>query len=632
MMFVFLLLLPLLARGEVGPSARAKPFMKALVDDLRIVTLLSADGDAVAGIMDGLGAVEAADNASVIHVFLNHELKFTSGRTRDHGARGAYVSRLVLERETMRIIDVSDFLRDPAANGACDAARNEMFTRCSFDRLCSGDLPPASALFNGASGRGTRARIFFAGEEGDNFPRALAWIVDGAAARTAVPLPALGSMRFENVVLCPVEQDLTVAAVADDYFPSGFVGVYVGTKRSDAGASDVVRAGLTDGQLYAFAVDGLRGATEQTTTVLAADARFSLVAVRDGNGQLPAFSQPLRDQTLALNGTLFSRPEDLAWHPLRPNELLAVSSDNDNAFGGRSRLWSFEFDDIREPLRGGRARWLLDGSEGANMLDNIAVDARGVAFISEDGTSPSHNNRFVELDTRTAPPRLRFLAEHDFDQFAATSLDAEFSGQIDAAHLLGDGWLLVSSQAHSILLGDGKDADNQASQLLAVRVRAPELPFLYDVRVDNQPDGTARVSVRVLDADVAAPWTLAFDVGDGSSAVSGSAVNVTMLHAGDAAAAAPDAPFRRSALALAAAAHRFKAGGEFNVTATLTAASGATRVLRRLLVVPAPAPFQAPNEGLSSVGVALISVFAIVFILALIGLVVFLYKRRHHKH
>jgi hypothetical protein len=622
-------------RCEIGPSATAIPFMKALVDDVRIVNLLSAgvrdDGYVVGGIMDGLGALEASANASQIVVLMNHELKHTAGVTREHGARGAYVSRVVLERETLAVVSVEDFLRDSRANGACDAARNGMFTRCSFDRLCSGDLPPVTALFNSRTGRGTQTRIFLTGEEGDSFPRALAFIVDGPAARTAVHLRALGSMRFENVVLCPFEQDLTIAAVSDDQYPSGFAGVYVGTKRQTANAID--SAGLTGGTLYAFAVDGFRGEAENSNALLLDGARFSLVSMSGADGEPPALPQLLRDQVRARNATLFARPEDMAWHPLRLNELLLVASDQDLLDGGRSRLWSFVFDDIAAPLRGGTVRWLINGLEGANMLDNVAIDARGVSYLAEDSTRvQTFNNRFLELDTRdasrTGAPR--FLAEHDREQFASTSFDAEFSGQIDVSHLLGDGWMLVSSQAHSILLGNRTDPDDQAAQLLAVRVRQPDLPLMYDMRVRALADGASELSVHVLDADVSAPWTIDV-VADGAveqGKAAAKATKITMLHspAAGSAAAKPESPFRRAALAEASVTLRLQTSAMTKVAFTLTGANGATRTLERVLAVTAGS-FEEPNNALSPTGVALVSVFGAVFGLAIIALIVCLVLR-----
>jgi hypothetical protein len=482
---------------EIGPSGRAKPFMLAKADNVRVVTVLSSgwldDRYLVGGIMDGLGAVLDPSDATRMIVYMNHELAFTAGRTREHGARGAYVSRVVVNRATLQIEEIRDFLSSPNANRACNPMGSAEFERCSFDRLCSGDLPVPSALYNERSGLGTRNRLFFAGEEGDAFPRAFAFVEElataGPSVRFAERVSSLASMRYENVVLCPLEQDVTVAALSDDFWPSGFVGVYVGRKRSSG--SDIERAGLVGGTLYAFAIDGLRGAIESPASTLPADARFALVAVNERDGSLPPYSHVLRDRVRALNGTLFSRPEDLAWG-LR-NELLAISSDNDAKSGGRSRLWEFVFDDLAEPTRGGRVRWLLDGSEGATMMDNIAIDYRGVAYIAEDSTNLAHNNRLFEFDGSSPP---RYLAEHDFDQFASTSLDAEFSGQIDVSHLLGDGWLLVSSQAHGMSRENGTD---EASQLLAVRVRKPETPFVFDVVVD---EANKQLVMRMFDADL----------------------------------------------------------------------------------------------------------------------------------
>jgi hypothetical protein len=222
------------------------------------------------------------------------------------------------------------------------------------------------------------------------------------------------------------------------------------------------------------------------------------------------------------------------------------------------------------------------------------------------------------------------LAEHDREQFASTSFDAEFSGQIDVSHLLGDGWMLVSSQAHSILLGNRTDPDDQAAQLLAVRVRQPDLPLMYDMRVRALADGASELSVRVLDADVSAPWTIDV-VADGAveqGKAAAKATKITMLHspAAGSAAAKPESPFRRAALAEASVTLRLQTSAMTKVAFTLTGANGATRTLERVLAVTAGS-FEEPNNALSPTGVALVSVFGAVFGLAIIALIVCLVLR-----
>jgi hypothetical protein len=58
---------------------------------------------------------------------------------------------------------------------------------------------------------------------------------------------------------------------------------------------------------------------------------------------------------------------------------------------GQSRLWRLRFDDIRNPLLGGRVDLIIDGSKGGqkvnmldNMLDNMCVAHDGLIYLTED--------------------------------------------------------------------------------------------------------------------------------------------------------------------------------------------------------------------------------------------------------
>jgi len=115
------------------------------------------------GIPDGLGAFDNGDGTFT--VLMHHELPNTSGIVRDHGSKGAFVSRYVIDKATLNVISGDDLIKqimlfDPTANGG---AGGYVPATTALNRICSADLPAVSALFN--AGLGTTERIFMSGEE-----------------------------------------------------------------------------------------------------------------------------------------------------------------------------------------------------------------------------------------------------------------------------------------------------------------------------------------------------------------------------------------------------------------------------------------------------------------------------------
>src|SRR5262245_55309814 len=71
------------------------------------------------GIPDGLGAFDNGDGTFT--VLMNHELGSTQGGTRDHGSKGAFVSRWVIDKASLTILEGDDLIKtiklwDPTAN------------------------------------------------------------------------------------------------------------------------------------------------------------------------------------------------------------------------------------------------------------------------------------------------------------------------------------------------------------------------------------------------------------------------------------------------------------------------------------------------------------------------------------
>ena len=90
------------APTQAGPSTATDPYVLPVADGVETTSiftvsdaLAAGNGYEMTGIPDGLGAVEQGRN---LIVYMNQELNQTAGAVRRHGERGAFVSRLVLDR------------------------------------------------------------------------------------------------------------------------------------------------------------------------------------------------------------------------------------------------------------------------------------------------------------------------------------------------------------------------------------------------------------------------------------------------------------------------------------------------------------------------------------------------------
>jgi hypothetical protein len=261
-------------------------------------------------------------------------------------------------------------------------------------------------------------------------------------------LTAVGA--WENALANPFPQNKTVVIGNNDGgsgIMSNAIAVYVGTKTNMG--SEVDKAGLTNGALKFVNVDGNPLEIINTTTRatnITSGTRFTLSAT---------------------SSTTFSRPEDGAWDPLHPNQYYFVTtdrldqvSDGVGAQIGRSRLWRLTFTDITNPDLGGTIDLLLDGTEGHNMLDNMAIDHWGHILLLEDVGNAAHNGKVWQYTIAT--DQLKLIAKHDAARFGDINLpatapfnqDEESSGIIDVQEILGAGMFLFVDQAHYPIAGE----------------------------------------------------------------------------------------------------------------------------------------------------------------------------------
>lgn len=440
-------LAPGLAAAATAPSSSDTPYLVSLDAGVDFTSLLTA-GDtvrrmhkgnldyAMVGIPDGLGAWDNGDGT--ITVLMNQELGSSLGVIRDHGGKGAFVSRWQVRKSDLKVLAGEDQIKDVRLwNGTAFAPAAGVI----FNRFCSADLPASTALYNRDSGKGLAdGRLFLNGEE-TAAGRAMAHVATGRDHGTSYELPRFGRAAWENLIASPFEQDKTIVAGDDDGPLNGSkVYFYVGQKQ--ASGSPVDQAGLNNGSTWQLSVTGY--ATESAGTPIP-------------NGYSGRFN-------LGAAGTGFNRVEDGAWDTVNPNRYYFVTTAS---FTGNTRLWRLTFDDIHHPEGGGNIQILVDGAvTGQKMLDNITVDRDGNVYMLEDVGNQPHLGRIWEYSAANGTTRL--LAQHDPLRFIAGApadidgsdskqSDEESSGIVDLSALFDgvpgydtvhNNYLLLDVQAH----------------------------------------------------------------------------------------------------------------------------------------------------------------------------------------
>jgi hypothetical protein len=472
--------------GVVGQSTTAPAYVVpslpagVVVRPILTVGERAPNGYRMVGYPDGLGAL--ADGQDFV-LLMNHELAGDAGAMRAHGSRGAFVSRWVIDRETLQVRAGQDHTTSPGQIHVWDPATGRYTTgTTTWQRHCSADLPAISALRDGD--RGTGERIFFNGEE-VAFGRAWARIVTGPHAGEAWELPRLGKMAFENVVACPFAQDRTVVALLDDGAldtspiaannPSEAF-IYVGMKQTEG--NEIEKAGLTNGKFYGVRVyRGEKVVTEESDEFGLGDSsigyiasgRFELVELGP-NGDVSMLSGlEIEQDAIAMDVFRMQRTEDGAWDP-RSGESHNLYFVTTASMNRASRLWRLTFDNISRPEDGGRIEILLTNTPG-RMFDNLTIDLHGRLLLQEDTGNQAWVSKIwlYGIDSGTFVE----VAHHDPTLFEPggehfLTQDEESSGIIDAEGILGEGWFLLDVQAN---LGSGYDPELVAGgQLLAMYV------------------------------------------------------------------------------------------------------------------------------------------------------------------
>jgi len=431
-----------------GPSTTVTPYMIPAASNVTVTSILTSSdaigGYTMCGLGDGMGAFDNGDGTFTL--LMNHEMGSTVGAVRAHGQAGAFVSKWVINKNTLAVTSGTDLIQNVnlwtgSTYTLYNASNPSILT--AFGRFCAGDLPKVTAFYNGTSGLGTTAKLFMNGEESGAEGRAFAHIASGASSGTSYELPRLGKASFENQVASPNKGNNTIVVGLDDATP-GQVYVYVGTKTNTG--TDVDKAGLTNGNLYGIAVSAL--AAETSTSVPAANTTFSMINLGDVSAITGA---SLNTMSNNMGVTTFLRPEDGAWDPQKPNDFYFATT---NSFSSPSRLWRLRFTDINNPQNGGTITAVLDGTEGQKMLDNMVFDNYGHIILQEDPGGQTHTAKVWQYDVATDV--LSLLVDQDPVRFVTAgpnffTIDEESSGAIDMQGIMKTGWFLMYDQVHTAL-------------------------------------------------------------------------------------------------------------------------------------------------------------------------------------
>jgi VCBS repeat-containing protein len=482
---------------STGPSTTTTPYVLPAAGSGVATKSLLTVGDSIggykmAGIPDGLGAFDNGDGTFTL--LMNHEIGNTSGVTRAHGGKGAFVSSWVIRKSDLTVVSGADLIQniydwDTTTQASKSVANNSANSNgFSLNRFCSADLAAPTAFYNAGSGLGSQAKIFLNGEEGGATGFALANIASGTSKGNSYVLGKFslstngsgltGVGGYENLLANWFAQDKTVVIGNNDGgtgLLNNAVVVYQGTKTNSGSEAD--KAGLNNGTLKFVSVAGISAEISDATT------------------QATAITSGTRFSLSTTASTTFARPEDGAWDPTDANKYYFVTTDRiDNASDGNgtqigvTRLWRLTFDDIKNPDLGGKIDLLVDGDmvngKKVNMFDNISIDSYGHILLQEDVGNAAHNGKIYQYDIATDTVKL--LAQHDAARFgdvglAATSpfsQDEETSGIIDMEPILGAGWSLFVDQAH-YTTGISTDLV-EGGQLLAM--------FNPDIYKSSQPD------------------------------------------------------------------------------------------------------------------------------------------------
>ena len=463
---------------QKGPSTTTDPYLKTHLLNTTVESILTVDDGTVTktgggttelvGIPDGIGVIDGDDltpaEPGFFYLLVNHELNSGQGATRDHGSQGAFVSKWKINKTTHEVVEGDDLIKEFYAWNGSSFAGSPSTT--AFTRMCSSDLPARTAIYNSVTGNGSQEFLYFNGEETSG-GRVLGHVVTGVDAGKTYHLAHLGYAAIENVVLCPFEQDKTIAVLQDDA-SNGEVYVYVGTKQTTG--NEVEKAGLVNGNLYALAVVGKAYEMDDVIASAVGDTETFTLKLIGEPGDRPTNGSQVEargldtvtpvDPTQTFQSLKMGGPEDGVWDTRSGSQntyYFITKGTSSNSINAVTRLWKLEFTDITNPELGGTMTLVIDGPEARlGSFDNMCFEVIGgqpKLYIQEDLGGDARLSKIWEYDLTTG--LLEEIARHapsvffnnDSPSFLTTN--EESSGIISLKDVLGEGWFAVSIQAHT---------------------------------------------------------------------------------------------------------------------------------------------------------------------------------------
>jgi hypothetical protein len=418
------------------------------------------------GMPDGLGARSGRYEGKLfvpdpryLTVFMNHELQPARGVVRDHGQTGSFVSQWTIHLASLRVLRGEDLIQSVFAWDPVTATHVDATGAVGFGRLCSAELPSASAFYYPRTGRGFRGRIFMDGEEQGVEGRAFGHVASGAEKGNSYQLPHLGRFPRENSVTHANTGDRTIVVGSEDNdIPGGSLYLYMGQKRFTGNA--VEKAGLVGGSLFGIMVTN-GGPNYSGGAVTLEDngpinGAFTLAEVSAHADLATGAGAALQADSEAAGVTQFARPEDVSWDPTNRNVLYFVTTGMTDAHGvwQWARLYRLRFLSIDHPQAGGvidmivqadtlprvNGNGLAPPATGVPLFDNLTVDGRGHVIVQEDPSSDPYLAKIWDINpvTRTAVE----IFEADPARFSPGGLttDEEGSGVIEVTDLVRHAW------------------------------------------------------------------------------------------------------------------------------------------------------------------------------------------------
>lgn len=494
------------------------------------------------GILDGIGAYEL--NNRTVRILANHELlnfrgnayAVSDGQGGTFTMTGARISYFDIDKQTFQIkrsglayntiydangnvASDTSFLSEPFATnfGGGPGDGQEL---AGFSRFCSSVLVEAGQFGNGS---GLVNDIYFAGEEdggGFNSVGGAEWALD-VETGNLWQVPAMGRGAWENITEIDTGTSTHVAFIlADDSSPfdadddgndeAAPLFLYVGEKKS---GDFLDQNGLRDGDLYVWVANNGNtlpsqfngnGSSRAGEWVEIDNSQNTSLASQDGSTGFDEYGyasqSTLWTRAEAVGAFGFSRPEDVAFNPDNPSEVVLASTgvdtyDIDPISGNGSdtfgTMYTIDttFDGNANPTAA-TTTIIYDGdadpTRALRSPDNLDWADDGLIYIQEDeaeedtasgdevlfGTGAANPNEasIVTLDPQTgainrvgAIDRSVVVDPTISDPFAAVDVDAdpdglpngewESSGILDVSTLFGQepGSLFVFDvQAHGI--------------------------------------------------------------------------------------------------------------------------------------------------------------------------------------